>query len=53
VMFLFMSLRFAGNGIHEFIKLARGDLGDDPAAHGLTGAANEVAHDLEDEKKGN
>ena len=44
--------RWNGNGIYEFIKLRRGDLADDPAAHGLSGAAAEVAHDIEDEKKG-
>ncbi len=49
VMFLFMSVRFAGNGIHEFIKLARGDFGDDSGAHGPSGEA----HGLEDEQKGN
>ena len=31
---------------------ARGDIDDDPAAHGLSGAASEVAHDIEDGKKG-
>jgi TRAP-type C4-dicarboxylate transport system permease small subunit len=50
VMFLFMCVRMIGNGIHDFMRLARGDIEDDPAAHGLTGAASDVAHDLADKK---
>lgn len=47
VMFLFMCVRMIGNGIYDFMRLARGQLEDEPAAHGLTGIADEVAHDLD------
>jgi TRAP-type C4-dicarboxylate transport system permease small subunit len=51
VMFIFMCVRMAGNGIYDFMKLARGQLDDDPTTHGLAGAATDVAHDIEDGKK--
>jgi TRAP-type C4-dicarboxylate transport system permease small subunit len=44
VMFMFMCARMVGQGIHSIMRLSRGDLDDDPAAHGLTGAAVDVAH---------
>jgi TRAP-type C4-dicarboxylate transport system permease small subunit len=47
VMFMFMSARMLGMGIHELLRLSRGDVADDPAAHGLTGAANEVRDDAD------
>jgi TRAP-type C4-dicarboxylate transport system permease small subunit len=46
VMFMFMCVRMIGNGVHDLMRVARGQLDDDPAAHGLTGAASDVAHDL-------
>ncbi len=53
VMFIFMCVRMIGNGIYDFMKLARGETDDDPEAHGLTGVANEVAHDISSaDKKG-
>ena len=50
VMFVFMCARMMGNGIHEILRLSRGDIHDDPEAHGLTGTVAEVAHDREDGK---
>ncbi len=43
-MFLFMCARMIGHGIYDILRLSRGDLEDDPSAHGLTGAASDVAH---------
>jgi TRAP-type C4-dicarboxylate transport system permease small subunit len=48
VMLMFMCVRMAGMGIHQFVRVARGDITDDLAEHGLAGAATDVAHDLED-----
>ncbi|MET0342660.1 MAG: TRAP transporter small permease subunit [Polyangiales bacterium] len=42
VMFVFMSVRFLGQGIHELLRASRGDVDDDPSAHGIMGAAAEV-----------
>jgi TRAP-type C4-dicarboxylate transport system permease small subunit len=50
VMFVFMSIRFLGQGIHSFIRLSRGDL-EDPSEHGLVAAVSEVADDL-DQREG-
>lgn len=44
VMFLFMCARMVGQGIYGIMRLSRGDLDDDPEAHGLTGAVSDVAH---------
>ncbi len=55
VMLMFMSARMLGNGIYLFMRIARGDIHDDAAEHGLTGVAYEVAEDLDassDTKKG-
>lgn len=55
IMFIFMSVRFFGQGIEQFLRIKRGDIDDDPSAHGVTGAASDVAHDLErdhERKKG-
>jgi TRAP-type C4-dicarboxylate transport system permease small subunit len=51
IMFVFMSLRFFGQGLYELIRVARGDTHDDLHAHGVTGVATEVARDLGDEKE--
>jgi TRAP-type C4-dicarboxylate transport system permease small subunit len=51
VMLMFMSVRMFGNGIHQFVRIARGDIHDDLAEHGLTGNATDVAKDLESPKK--
>jgi hypothetical protein len=45
-MFVFMTVRFLGQGIHELMRAGRGDVHDDPAQHGLSGAATEVAVDV-------
>lgn len=50
VMFVFMSVRMFGQGVYELMRAGRGDISDDAAAHGITGAASDVAHDLEDGK---
>jgi TRAP-type C4-dicarboxylate transport system permease small subunit len=47
IMFVFMSVRFVGQGIELFLRVSRGDIDDDPAAHGVTAAASAVAHDLD------
>lgn len=52
VMFVFMSVRFIGGAVYTFLRIARGDLDDDPAQHGLTAAAAEVDHDLAAKKGG-
>jgi len=53
VMFVFMFVRYIGIGIHTFMRLANGDIDrDDPAEHGITGSVNDVAHDLDSNKKG-
>jgi TRAP-type C4-dicarboxylate transport system permease small subunit len=50
IMFVFMCLRMIGQGIYLLQRVSKGDLDDDPAAHGITGAASDVAHDLEREQ---
>jgi TRAP-type C4-dicarboxylate transport system permease small subunit len=50
VMLMFMSARMLGMGVHQFMRVAKGDIHDDPAEHGLAGAAAEVAHDLDSGK---
>lgn len=50
IMFVFMTLRFIGQGIEIFLRVARGEIADDPNAHGITGAAADVAHDVDDKK---
>ena len=50
IMFVFMSVRFVGQGIELFLRVSRGDIDDDPAAHGVTAAASAVAHDLDQGK---
>lgn len=53
VMFIFMSVRFLGLAIYDMMRLAKGDIDAEPATeHGLTGAASEVGHDLDNTKKG-
>ncbi len=37
VSFLFMTLRFFGQGVYELRRFARGEVDDDPGAHGITG----------------
>jgi TRAP-type C4-dicarboxylate transport system permease small subunit len=48
VMLVVMSIRMFAQGVHHFIRVKNGDYSDDPMAHGLTGAASDVAHDLRD-----
>jgi len=50
VMFMFMCARMFGVGIYDALRLSRGDIEDDPASHGLTGAASDVAH-VDDRKR--
>ncbi len=47
VMFVFMSVRMLGQGLHELLRVARGDTSDDLSAHGVAAVATDVAHDLE------
>jgi hypothetical protein len=47
VMLVFMSVRFCGQGVWELIRVARGDTHDDLNAHGVTGAAAEVARTVD------
>jgi TRAP-type C4-dicarboxylate transport system permease small subunit len=47
VSFSIMALRFFGIGVREALRVARGDVHDDPSSHGLTGAAHEVADDID------
>ncbi|MET0283910.1 MAG: TRAP transporter small permease subunit [Polyangiales bacterium] len=47
IMLVFMSVRFAGQGLWELIRVARGDTHDDLHAHGVTGAATEVARHVD------
>ena len=48
VMFLLMSLRMLAGGILNAIRLSKGEVDpDDPDAHGLQGAASDVAADLQ------
>lgn len=46
VMLFVMSIRALANGINEFMRYARGESDDDPAAHGITGASHDVAEDI-------
>jgi len=50
IMFVFMSLRFFGQGLGELIRVAQGDTDDDLQAHGVTGAATEVARNIGEDK---
>lgn len=50
IMFVFMSVRFVGQGIELFLRVSRGDIDDDASEHGVTGAASEVARDLDQQK---
>lgn len=48
VMLMFMSVRMLLTGIHLIMRLAKGDIDDEPPIeHGITGIAAEVEHDLE------
>ena len=47
VSFTIMAIRFLGIGIRDALRLARNDVEDDPSTHGLTGAAHEVADDID------
>lgn len=47
VMLFVMSVRSVANGVFELLRFLRGEVDDDPDAHGLAGASQEVAHDLE------
>jgi TRAP-type C4-dicarboxylate transport system permease small subunit len=47
VSFSIMALRFLGIGIRDALRVARGDVEDDPSTHGLTGTAHDVADDLD------
>lgn len=47
VSFTIMALRFLGIGVRDALRVARGDVEDDPSTHGLTGAAHEVADDID------
>lgn len=49
IMLVFMSVRFFGQGLWELIRVAKGDTHDDPQAHGVTGAANDVARSVHPE----
>ncbi|MDB4976452.1 MAG: transporter small permease [Myxococcaceae bacterium] len=49
IMFVFMSLRFLGQGIDVLLRAFRGEV-DDANVHGVTAVASEVARDLEDGK---
>ena len=46
VMFVFMMVRMFGQGLYELMRAGRGDVHDDPMAHGITGAAADVATDV-------
>jgi hypothetical protein len=46
VMFVFMTVRMFGQGLYELMRAGRGDVHDDPAAHGITGAAAELDGDV-------
>lgn len=50
IMFVFMTLRFFGQGLGELIRVAKGDTDDDLHAHGVTGAASEVARNIDEGK---
>jgi TRAP-type C4-dicarboxylate transport system permease small subunit len=45
IMFVFMCVRFIGQGIELYLRVARGDIHDDAAAHGVTAVASDVARD--------
>lgn len=51
VSFTIMALRFLGIGIRDALRVARNDVEDDVSAHGLTGAAHDVADDLDHQGK--
>lgn len=48
VMFVIMAARMFAQGVQRAIRVKNGDLADDPATHGITGAASDVDHDLRD-----
>jgi TRAP-type C4-dicarboxylate transport system permease small subunit len=48
IMFVFMTVRFFGQGIDVLLRASRGEIEDDLATHGVTGVAAEVAKDLEE-----
>jgi TRAP-type C4-dicarboxylate transport system permease small subunit len=50
VQFVMMSIRMFAQGVEYTLRAARGDYLVDTAAHGLTGAAAEVDHDLRGDK---
>jgi hypothetical protein len=52
VMFVIMAVRMFAQGVNHAIRVRNGDFADDPDAHGLTGAASDVAHDLHDKGEG-
>jgi TRAP-type C4-dicarboxylate transport system permease small subunit len=52
VMLVVMAVRMFAQGVHYAIRVKNGDFTDDPSAHGITGAAAEVAHDLRDKGDG-
>jgi TRAP-type C4-dicarboxylate transport system permease small subunit len=47
VSFTIMALRFLGIGVRDAMRVARNDVEDDPSTHGLTGAAHEIADDID------
>jgi TRAP-type C4-dicarboxylate transport system permease small subunit len=52
VMLMFMCARMFGSGVHAWRLLLRGEVEhDDIDSHGHTGAANDVAHDIDAHKK--
>ncbi len=51
VMFVFMSARYFGLSINDFVRVSRGDIDDDASEHGLPGTVNEVAHDIDSSAK--
>lgn len=46
IAFFVMALRFLGIGIRDLKRFVNNDLEDDMSAHGLTGAAHDIADDL-------
>jgi TRAP-type C4-dicarboxylate transport system permease small subunit len=52
VMFVIMAVRMFAQGVHHALRVKNGDFTDNPAEHGITGAASDVAHDLRDKGEG-
>ena len=52
IMFVFMTLRFLGQGIDILLRAGRGEIEDDAGAHGITGAAADVAQSVDEGKGG-